>query len=847
MGINFGKRSQNKTIEKEVHPCLIYEKLDRHASKGPLRKPVQETVLNQWFDSYRNNKDVILKLPTGEGKTIVGLLMLQSKLNDGQTPCLYLCPNNYLVDQVKSQATEFGVPFCEIEGDELPESFINGEKILITNSHMLFNGRSTKFGIGNKSIHVSSILLDDAHSCIEVIKSSCRFNIKKNESGAFEELFSLFSDSLKSQGAGTFADITNEDYNAQLAIPYWDWLGKQDEVIQILSKYNQLKDNGVWFTWELLKDNLMNCLCVFSGKEIEISPYLLPIEKFGSFFSAKHRIFMSATMADDSFFIRDLGLEKSVVEAPLTFDKKWSGEKMMLIPSLIDESLDREEIVNWFGSVQNSQFGIAVLTPSFGHSQIWKSCGSTIITKANLNQKISEFKNSKFERPIVMASRYDGTDLPDSMCRILILDSLPINETLTEKYIDECVPNSTYSKVKLAQTIEQGLGRAVRSEKDFCVILFLGKDLIKQVRYKDSREYFSTQTKKQIEIGLDLAKFAKEDRGSGQDAKELLRSIINQCLTRDEGWKNYYSEQMNLISGNNSSNIKVDEIMKFEKKAEDLFHMGKTIEAANTIQSMLDQFGSQFSVEEKGWYLQSIARYKYASDQVSGMSLQVEAHKLNRALFLPPTGYEVSKIALNAQDRVLNIKRRISEFDKFEDLLVYVDDILGRLSFGVEADKFERALDELGILLGYKTERPDKCWKSGPDNLWALREGEYLFIECKNEVSDTRAYIEKHETGQFSSNHAWYKRYYNGVKTHYVMIIPTLRVNSNTGFNENVKIIRKGKLRELKSKFRTFITGFKTVDLKNISLEFITNSLSQHELTTDDIVSKYVEDHQQMR
>ena len=614
-----------------------------------------------------------------------------------------------------------------------------------------------------------------------------------------------------------------------------------------MSKYNKQRDDGIWFTWELLKDNLKNCLCVVSGREIEVAPYSLPIEKFGSFFGAKHRIFMSATILNDSFFIRDLGIEKDVVENPLTFDKKWSGEKMMLIPSLIDDEFNREEIANWIGSKKDTPFGIAVLTPSFGHSAIWQSCGSTIINKSNLNQEINEFKNGRFSRPIVMASRYDGTDLPDAMCRILIIDSLPINETLTEKYLDECVPNSTFSKIKLAQTIEQGLGRAVRSEKDYCVILFLGRDLIKQVRYKDSREYFSPQTRKQIEIGLDLAKFAKEDRDDGQEAKQLLESIIDQCLKRDEGWKNYYTEQVESLIDESDRAIKADKIMKFEKAAEDLYYSGKPLEAANKIQNLLDQLKGQFSTEECGWYLQTMARYKYTSNQVEAMALQVEAHKLNRALFLPPTGYEVSKIALNAQDRLKNIKNNLIKFDKFEDLLIYVDEVLGRLSFGVEADKFERAMDEIGTLLGYKTERPDKCWKSGPDNLWALREGEYLFIECKNEVKDTRSFIEKHETGQFSSNHAWYKRYYTDVKTHFTMVIPTKKVNANTGFNEPVQIMRKEKLRQFKSKLRSFIIGFKTVDLKSISNDFIRNSLSQYELTTDNIITNYFEDHVQMR
>ena len=670
MGINFGKRSKKKIAEKEVHPCLIYDKLDRHANKGPLRKPVQETVLESWFDTYRNQKDVILKLPTGEGKTIVGLLMLQSKLNEGNAPCLYLCPNNYLVDQVKSQATEFGVPYCEIKDNDLPEEFINGEKILITNSHMLFNGRSKKFGIGRDSLNVATVLLDDAHSCIGVIKSSCKFNIEKNNSNAYQELFDLFSDSLKSQGAGTFADIENENCNAQLAIPYWDWQSKQDEVIQILSKYNKKEYRDVWFTWELLKDNLKNCLCIVSGKEIEIAPYLLPIEKFGSFFGAKHRIFMSATISDDSFFIRDLGIKKEVVENPLTFNKKWSGEKMVLIPSLIDDELNREEIVNLIGGIKNTPFGIAVLVPSFSHAKIWQSCGSTIIDKSNLNQEINAFKNGQFRHPIVMASRYDGTDLPDAMCRILVIDSLPINETLTEKYLDECVPNSTFSKIKLAQTIEQGLGRSVRSEKDYCVVLFLGRDLIKQVRYKDSRKYFSPQTRKQIEVGLDLAEFAQEDKKDGQKIKKLFGSIIDQCLKRDKEWKNYYTEQMDSLIDKSDTAIKADEIMKFEKAAEDLYDSRKPLGAADKIQNLLDQLKAQFSTEEHGWYLQTMARYKYASNQVEAMALQVAAHKLNKALFLPPTGYEVSKITLKAQNRLENIKNNLVKFDEFEELLI---------------------------------------------------------------------------------------------------------------------------------------------------------------------------------
>ena len=386
MGIDFTKRSQNKSVEKKTHPCEIYETLDRHANKGPLRVPVQETVLNEWFDSFQDKSDVILKLPTGEGKTLIGLLVLQSKINQQKGSSLFVCPNKYLANQAKTQAEEFGIPYCSIDEDGLPDDFINGEKILITHAHMLFNGRSKNFGIGNESVGVDNILLDDAHSCIEVIKSSCKFHITR-KSQCYVELLQLFSNSLKSQGAGTFADIQNESANAILAVPYWDWLAKTDEVVEILSKYNKQQYDGVWFAWNLLKDNIENCIAIFSGTEIEISPYTLPIEEFGAFSGASHRVYMSATISNDSFFIRDLGLSKDVIENPLTFNKKWSGEKMVLIPSLIDGSLNREAIINWIAQWRNTNYGVVAITPSTWHTKIWTANKSTFVDKDNVDAK----------------------------------------------------------------------------------------------------------------------------------------------------------------------------------------------------------------------------------------------------------------------------------------------------------------------------------------------------------------------------------------------------------------------------------------------------------------------------
>ncbi|GAA3980230.1 DEAD/DEAH box helicase family protein [Hymenobacter antarcticus] len=91
--IDFRKRLDAKQLEKKLHPVEIYESLDRKSDKGPLR-PAQHAVLSTWFETLREQRDLIVKLHTGQGKTLVGLLLLQSRLNEGKGPALYLCPNS---------------------------------------------------------------------------------------------------------------------------------------------------------------------------------------------------------------------------------------------------------------------------------------------------------------------------------------------------------------------------------------------------------------------------------------------------------------------------------------------------------------------------------------------------------------------------------------------------------------------------------------------------------------------------------------------------------------------------------------------------------------------------------
>jgi replicative superfamily II helicase len=130
--VDFRKRLGGGSGKQPLDPLEIYNGLDRASDKGELRRP-QEAVLRDWHSKARGQTDVIVKLHTGQGKTLIGLLILQSKLNEKAGPALYLCPDNFLVDQTALQAQQFGFG-CETirGGDELPAKFIESKSILIT-------------------------------------------------------------------------------------------------------------------------------------------------------------------------------------------------------------------------------------------------------------------------------------------------------------------------------------------------------------------------------------------------------------------------------------------------------------------------------------------------------------------------------------------------------------------------------------------------------------------------------------------------------------------------------------------------------------------------------------------
>ena len=258
--------------------------------------------------------------------------MLQSKMNENEGSSLYLCPNNLLVNQTVTQAKQFGINCVTPDGD-LPIEFLDGKSILVTSIQKRFNGLS-KFKLDQQSISVANIVIDDAHACIDFIKNSYTIKLPMDHQ-AYREILELFSSALEEQGAGTYADIRNNDFGAFLPVPYWEWIEHTTDVVKILGKYS--RDDAIIFAWPLIKDILKDCMCVISGGNLKShhighhSKSLVHITKLNIVFLCLQQL------QTNSFLIKGLGLSEETINSPLVYkDEKWSGEKMILIPSLIN-------------------------------------------------------------------------------------------------------------------------------------------------------------------------------------------------------------------------------------------------------------------------------------------------------------------------------------------------------------------------------------------------------------------------------------------------------------------------------------------------------------------------------
>jgi replicative superfamily II helicase len=791
--------------------------------------------LTEWFER-RKDRDVVIKLHTGGGKTLVGLLIAQSIMNESKEPVLYLCPTVQLVEQTLAKAQEYGisaVPY--VKKEEFAEEFTGAKGVMVCVYQALFNGNS-RFGIsgGGRAItHVGGIILDDAHVAFSTVREQYTLRIeKKSHKDDYEEITAMFRHDFQELGrVGTLDDVLRgSDRLSILEVPYWSWRERAHQV----REYLQTRDAGDTLQWLFLRDAFEYCHCLINSTAVVLTPLFPMVDLLPTYSECQRRVFMSATIGDDSAIVRTFDADKDSIAKPIT-SKSLAGvsERMILLPELTDLNPDTiRPTIDKIAShiVGNRKEGVVILVPSDHAASSWEKTGKFATSTDQVSSAVAELQQGKSTGPFVFANRYDGIDLPGSSCRLLIVSGLPRGVGEYELYRANTFLGGSELDSTLAQRLEQGMGRGARGAGDYCVVLLLGKDLIAWLSRSRNQNLLTSSTRAQFEIGRTVSKNVSDESD--------FSKTVGRCLKRDREWMEYHAEQLAELASPVETKTGPLETASAERKAFRLYREGYLEKAIEKLTSYVSS-SKNLESKTKGWLLQIAARIADAwGNSEKAQELQQHAYSDNKNLLrpkvLPPY---IATHAPGQQAR--EIVRKLAEFGYRRGYLAYFDETVSQLTANSSANQFEEALAELGRILGFHAERPENDYAIGPDVLWLLDDKTGLIIEAKSRKNEDNA-LTKDQHGQLLNAAEWFQKTYphhSGVR---VSVHPNVSASSRTITGKS-KALTLDRLKALITDSRLFLDILCTSVAPDEDLVHrAEQQLTKLKLTPEGLIEKYL-------
>lgn len=839
--------SLSKKRESNIlSPRDIFMSLSERETAYKYPRDVQTEVWKAWTQ-LPDKSNSIIKMNTGSGKTVVGLILLKYLNSQGARCVVYFAPTNNLVEQVCSEAKKLGLNATTNQDDY---QFISGNSILVCPIHKLFNGQSV-FGTFRKRAAVTpqAILLDDVHACLEIMKQQFKIQID-NATTTYDRLIELFYDSNDQPYKEPLRRIKEEnDQNALVQIPFYVWQRKCVEIGKILRE--TLDEGQRRFNYELLDDVLDLCVCTVSQQAIEIIPRCLPSDFIQGYQHAQYRLFMSATLAEDDALITALGLKhETLVKAVVTPEKADDlGERLIVFPQAINPKVSDDGVAQHIYAL-SKEYNVAVIVPSKRRADWWKSEGyaDIVVTNSNISKTVSDMK-TRHVGCAVFINRYEGIDLPDDACRIIVIDGIPEYQTMNERYLGWSNCDQLRSQRIKVEKIEQGMGRGIRSGSDYCAVVLMQRSLADLLIRNDGVRFFSEATRAQFILSKRVWDLLVEeaDHPTVQQSFELIDLI----LKRDPEWIRISRDCINGLTYETSIQVDSDTIKI--REAFDSARDGNHSEAAKIMNSLCDLHKPKNKSSDgpanallAGFYLQLAAEYTNFDNQSKAQEMLLSAHKLNKNVIRPIGGIIPKRLQFSSsKTQLTNIYDYFRNESDTNSLRIGLEAILENLTFATSdtlgrdsAERFEDSIQRLGELLGFLSSRPEKEEGSGPDNLWAIGEGRYLIIECKsNSVSEL---ICKSDCNQLNGSVNWFKNQYSNIEFTYtpVLIHPSPIFDKDCSPDSSTRIITRENLYKLKDAIRSFIEECAQIGYFSNPSE-IGKLVETHKLSSGNFLAQY--------
>jgi replicative superfamily II helicase len=829
--VDFNKLSSSRPLPPPTDPLKVFQRLPKPPHINDLWES-QSEALKLWA-KRRTENDLVIKLNTGGGKTLVGILIGQALLNELRQPVMYLCPNNQLVRQTADKAAEVGIDTITYEAGpgNLPATFLNSTAILVATYNALFHGRS-KFGVlgsGNEPVRIGGIICDDAHTAFSTVRDAFSISISRTDhADLYTEIITRFRSDFEAIGKiGSFDDVAERQHTEVLEVPYTSWLAKAEALRQLLAR-----DHDEEFRYELplLRDHFSACHALISARDIYITPIQPLVHLLPTFEDCRRRVYMSATIADDSSIIRTFDANPKSVGEPIIPDTLAGvGERMILAPALTKiGDLDDSGIVSKLATTVAKQAGVVILVPSEKAAERW-SGAATLRMGNKVDAAVSDLVSGSSHGPFVFPNRYDGIDLVGNACRLLILDGLPKGANSYELFRAEVLQASSSLNISLAQKVEQGMGRATRGAGDYCVVLLLGPELVSWITRADSLNLMTPSTRAQVLMGHEISKGINKERD--------LAATIHQCLKRDPAWTKYHAETLADRAESPSVDKTAIEAASAEREYTRAFVARQFLDAAQTAFAFASQHHNDRRL--RGWFLQLAARGRYyGQDLPRSEELQKAAFAANPMLWAPPGMVEVYTPTASVGNQAENIITQIAKFAVPNGHLQDFESAVSWLTPTASSNQLEDGLKRLGALLGFHSERPEQEYGLGPDILWLPDADLGIIIESKGKKKSKNP-LGKEDHGQLLVSAEWFRQQYPTRKCVRVQLHPSEKA-TKPAMAKETRVLTFDGLTQLVCALRAVLTEVCLAKATTEArLRLCEKLLRQHNLTPEQVVTAY--------
>ncbi|MXZ53118.1 MAG: DEAD/DEAH box helicase [Acidimicrobiaceae bacterium] len=597
MPVDF-RRFRSGGDKPPIVPRDVFNSLSGRAPGFGYLRDVQGQVLEAWY-ARRDERDLAIKMNTGTGKTVVGLLALRSSLNENVGPALYVAPDKFLAEQAASQAAILGIRTTD---DPESISYQAGSEICITNIYALVNGLSKFGGPGNYRVDplaIGSVVIDDAHACVRTVEEQTAVRIPSDHD-AYSRMMRIFRSDLHAQSISQLSDLEASVPQALMRVPISAWVDKIEDVIGCLQEYRE--DDCLKFSLPFVKDIMPACQAIFSPQSLEIRPFCPPTNRVASLEQAKRCLYLTATLADDSVLVTHFGVSEDAAKSPITPSSAADvGDRLILSPRELDPRVS-DETIRQVVKKLSVNHNVVVLVPSWRRSALWQDYADQVVGAEQIAVAVNALKSGHVGI-VVFVNKYDGVDLPDDACRVLVIDGVPEAINNTERREAEILGGSDVLAYRKLQRIEQGMGRGVRSAEDYCVVLLLGASLATVLSKSRIRDRLGPATKAQLELSMDVSR----ELGLAD-----LTGVVEQCLDRDEGWLEVSRE---CLAGISYAGGSTEPFQRFYREAFEAATTEQFELACDNLRNGID------SVEDdttKGWLQEHLATYMLPHQSHSG-------------------------------------------------------------------------------------------------------------------------------------------------------------------------------------------------------------------------------------